>query len=208
MLKRVFAILLILSLLLPAYVLSEQQLKGQSPKGYSHDGSVPDSTLLEDAEYFNMLIQKLNESKSHILVSMYIFKTTGSKSNAANKVRDALTSAAKKGVNVKVLLEIEDERSSSLNEENRSTADSLVQGGVYVYFDSPHRRTHVKAIVIDDRYTFIGSHNLTASALQYNKELSLMIDSEEVAKKTAKYIEDMIAKNKHYPKSEIGTPGK
>ena len=197
MLKRVFAILLILSLLLPTYVLSEQQLKGQKPKGHFPEGSVPDSTLLKDAEYFNMLIQKLNESQSHILVSMYIFKTTGSKSNAANKVRDALTAAAKRGVNVKVLLEIEDERSSSLNEENRSTADSLVQGGVNVYFDSPHRRTHVKAVVIDDRYTFIGSHNLTASALQYNKELSLMIDSAEVAKKTAKYIEDMIAKNKH-----------
>ncbi len=197
MLKRVFAILLILSLLMPAYVLSEQQLNRQRPEGYFHKGSVPDSTLLEDAEYFNALIQKLNESKSHILVSMYIFKTTGSKSNAANKVRDALTAAAKRGINVKVLLEIEDERSSSLNEENRSTADSLVQGGVNVYFDSPHRRTHVKAVVIDDRYTFIGSHNLTASALQYNKELSLMIDSAEVAKKTAKYIEDMIAKNKH-----------
>lgn len=197
MLKRVFAILLILFLLLPAYVLSEQQLKGQRPKGHVHEGSVPDSTLLEDAEYFNKLIQRLNESKSNILVSMYIFKTTGSRSNAANKVRDALTTAAKRGINVKVLLESEDERSSSLNEENRSTADSLVQGGVNVYFDSPHRRTHVKAVVIDDRYTFIGSHNLTASALQYNKELSLMIDSAEVAKKTAKYIEDMIAETKH-----------
>ncbi len=191
MINRLITILVVLSLLLPAYVRSEQQAGGQG------GSEVSGIYVLEDNRYLDTLLDHIKKSQSHILISMYIFKTTGKKTSAANKVKDALIKSAKRGVKVKVLLEVEDGRSSTLNEENRLTADKLEKGGVKVYFDSPSRRTHVKAIVVDDRYTFIGSHNLTASALQYNKELSLMIDSVEVAKKTARYIEDMIDRNRH-----------
>ena len=191
MINRLITILVVLSLLLPAYVRSEQQASGPTP---TEEKGV---FLLEDNRYLDSLLDQIKKSQSNILISMYIFKTTGKKTSAANKVKDALIKAAKRGVKVKVLLEVEDGKSSTLNEENRLTADKLEKGGVKVYFDSPRRRTHVKAIVVDDRYTFIGSHNLTASALQYNKELSLMIDSVEVAKKTAKYIEDMMDRNRN-----------
>ena len=191
MINRLITILVVLSLLLPAYVRSEQQASGPTP---TEEKGV---FLLEDNRYLDSLLDQIKKSQSNILISMYIFKTTGKKTSAANKVKDALIKAAKRGVKVKVLLEVEDGRSSTLNEENRLTAANLEKGGIKVYFDSPRRRTHVKAIVIDDRYTFIGSHNLTASALQYNKELSLMIDSVEVAKKTAKYIEDMMDRNRN-----------
>ncbi len=186
MINRLFTMLVVLSLLLPAYVHSEPQASG--PAHIEGNGIF----VLEDNRYLDSLLDQIKKSQSNILISMYIFKTSGKKTSAANKVKDALIKAAKRWVKVKVLLEVEDGTSSTLNEENRLTADKLEKGGVKVYFDSPRRRTHVKAIVIDDRYTFIGSHNLTASALQYNKELSLMIDSVEVAKKTAGYIEDMI----------------
>ncbi len=177
---------LLLSLLLPSYVRSESQ--GGGTVRLFDNGVL----LLEDDRYLESILNQIKQSQSSILISMYLFKTTGSKTSAANKVKDALIKAAKRGVKVKVLLEVEDGRASALNEENRITAGKLKKGGVQVFFDSPRRRTHVKAIVIDERYTFIGSHNLTASALQYNRELSLMIDSEEVAKETAGYIEDMI----------------
>ncbi|MCC7201217.1 MAG: phospholipase [Nitrospirae bacterium] len=153
--------------------------------------------VLEDKKYVDTLLEQIRKSQSKILISMYIFKTTGNKTSAANKVKDALIKAAKRGVIVKVVLEVEGGTGSTLNEENRITAKKLKNGGVKVYFDSPRRRTHVKAIVIDDRYTFIGSHNLTASALQYNKELSIMIDSVEVAGETAGYIEEMLDRNRH-----------
>lgn len=194
MINRFVTILVVLSLFIPAYVGSEQQEGSR----VSAEGNGID--VLEDNRYLDSLLDQIRKSQSHILISMYIFKTTGKKTSAANKVKDALTKAAKRGVKVKVILEVEDGRASTLNEENRLTADKLKKGGVKVYFDSPRRRTHVKAIVIDDRYTFIGSHNLTASALQYNKELSLMIDSVEIARKTAGYIEDMMEKGQlKYP---------
>ena len=186
MINMLISMLFVLSLLVPACAYSEPQAVG--PVSTEVNGVF----VLEDNSYLDSLLDKINKSQSGILVSMYIFKTTGKKTSAANKVKDALIKAAKRGIKVKVILELEGGKSSTLNKENRITADKLKKDGVSVYFDSPRRRTHVKAIVIDDRYTFIGSHNLTASALQYNKELSLMIDSVEVAKKTAGYIEDMI----------------
>lgn len=151
-------------------------------------------TILEDRRYFDVLLNKINTAKKDILISMYIFKTTGRKESTANKIKEALIKAAKRGVHVKVLLELEGGRSSTLNKENRHTADGLTKGGVKVYFDSPRQRTHVKAVVIDNRYTFIGSHNLTTSALGYNNELSLMMDSAEVARETARYVEEIIGK--------------
>ena len=191
MINRVIAILIVVSLLVPACANSEVQTAG--PVSVEGNGIF----LLEDNSYLDSLLDKINKSQSGILVSMYIFKTTGKKTSAANKVKDALIKAAKRGIKVIVILEEEDGKSSQLNKENRITGDKLEKGGAKVYFDSPRRRTHVKAIVIDDRYTFIGSHNLTASALQYNKELSLMIDSVEIAKKTARYIVEMIDRNRH-----------
>src|SRR4030066_1419647 len=185
------SVLIILSLLVPACAYREQQAVG--PVSSEVNGVF----VLEDKRYLDSLLDQIKKSQSSILVSMYIFKTTGKKTSASNKVKDALIKAVKRGVNVKVMLEVEGGRSSTLNKENRITADKLEKGGVKVYFDSPRRRTHVKAIVIDDRYTFIGSHNLTASALQYNKELSLMLDSVEIAEKKARYIVDMIDRNRH-----------
>ncbi|WP_243688574.1 phospholipase D-like domain-containing protein [Geotalea toluenoxydans] len=41
---------------------------------------------------------------------------------------------------------------------------------------------------MDSRYVFIGSHNLTQSALQHNNELSVMIDSPEMAAEIKAYL--------------------
>jgi phosphatidylserine/phosphatidylglycerophosphate/cardiolipin synthase-like enzyme len=62
---------------------------------------------------------------------------------------------------------------------------------VEVFFDSPKRTTHTKLAVIDGRYTFIGSHNMTQSALKHNNELSVLIDSQAVADKTLNYIKGL-----------------
>ena len=189
MMNRKFVILLVLFLFLPSLVL------GEPPKNVQLRAIESRVIILEDKAYFDALLDKVNGAKSNILISMYIFKTTGRKENTANKIKEALIQAAKRGVHVKVLLELEDRRSSSLNKENRHTADGLTKGGVKVSFDSPGKRTHAKAVVIDSRYTFIGSHNLTSSALGYNNELSLMIDSADVAGETTRYIEEIIAKS-------------
>lgn len=153
-------------------------------------------TILEDRGYFEALLSRIDKAKDEIIVSMYVFKTSGKSSNYADRIKASLIKASQRGVDVRVLLEMENEKGSSLNAGNEQTARDLDRGGVKVFFDSPKQRTHVKAVVIDGRYTFIGSHNLTSSALQYNNELSLMVESEEVAEETVRYILGIIAGGK------------
>ena len=82
MINRVIAILIVVSLLVAACANSEQQTVG--PVSAEGNGIV----VLEDNSYLDSLLDKIKESQSGILVSMYIFKTTGKKTSASNKVKD------------------------------------------------------------------------------------------------------------------------
>jgi len=148
--------------------------------------------ILPDRDYAKVLFKKLGEAKSEILISIYLFKTDDSLSNPTNKIKKLLEKAAKRGVTVKVLMERENDADSILTRSNEETAEQLAAHGIRVIFDSPKRRTHTKALVIDRRYVFIGSHNFTQSALRQNREVSVLIDDKSAAEKTAKYIESLI----------------
>lgn len=144
--------------------------------------------LLADKDYYPALSRAIGCAKSEIVMAFYLFSATTRPGNLPSAVIEKLIGAAKRGVAVTVILERENEAASSLNRDNRDTAARLKHGGVEVYFDSPRKRTHTKAAVIDGRYVFMGSHNLTNSALKYNHELSVFIDSPELAKETLEYM--------------------
>lgn len=149
-----------------------------------------DVTLLTNKEYFPALEERIAKAREEILVSVFVFRTTESTRNLATRLREILVSAASRGVKVTVLLEKEKDkrRGSSLNKDNGYTAKILSRGGVKVYFDDPDTTTHTKLVTIDNRYLFIGSHNFTDSALRYNNEASVMIDSPQMAKEAAFFI--------------------
>ena len=152
--------------------------------------------ILTDRDYVGVLIDRMDEARSEILISMYLFKTDHSRGNPVNHIEQALENAAKRGVKIKILLEREEGPKSELNQYNEETAKKLQGSGMEVSFDSPRRRTHTKVIVVDRRYLFVGSHNFTRSALQNNHEISILIDSGEIAEQTAAYIEKLIRESK------------
>jgi phosphatidylserine/phosphatidylglycerophosphate/cardiolipin synthase-like enzyme len=67
----------------------------------------------------------------------------------------------------------------------------MTEAGIKVRFDAPKTITHVKAMVIDGRYVYLGSHNLTQSALKFNNELSVMVDSPEFAAEVTSYLDNL-----------------
>jgi phosphatidylserine/phosphatidylglycerophosphate/cardiolipin synthase-like enzyme len=89
---------------------------------------------------------------------------------------------------IHVVLEGGRDATSSVDQDNRETAQRLRRAGIDVSFDSPRRTNHTKAVVIDRTYTFLGSHNLTNSALKYNHELSLFVHSPELSREILHYI--------------------
>ena len=102
-----------------------------------------------------------------------------------NQILDALARAQKRGVDVRVILERpkhDDERSKDLTGKNKKVEEFLAAAGIAVTEDSPKITTHAKVLVIDTRYTIIGSANWTFAALAQNNEASVIVDSPELAK--------------------------
>jgi len=149
------------------------------------------SSLLKNDEFYWELLSSINKAEKEISASMFLFKTSLSRSGRADKLLDALTGASERGVKVSFFLEQSGEKRDSVGAANRESAERLIKSGIGVYFDSLKRTTHTKVIVIDRKTVFMGSHNLTNSALQYNNELSVKIESAKFAEDVLSYLKDL-----------------
>ncbi len=147
--------------------------------------------LLTDRQFFHVLCDHIGDANREIVVSMFLFKASPDGSNRANMILEELIAAQHRGVQVRVLLERTDRKKDSLNRVNLATSERLRRHGVQVLFDSPDTTTHTKVIVIDERFLFIGSHNLTHSALFHNHELSVLIDNPNLAKEVIRYLKKL-----------------
>lgn len=156
--------------------------------GRSYSATV---TMLPDEKYYDALSSGIRRAKKEIKGCFFLFKTTGSHGNLPMALVDDLIAARKRGVNVSIELEQDPLGKGSVYEQNRRAAALLSAGGVKVRFDIPKITTHVKAMVIDGRYVYMGSHNLTQSALKFNNELSVMVDSREFADEVATYLDNL-----------------
>lgn len=145
---------------------------------------------LPDVEYYETLITFLDNARERIDMAMFLFKTTGSPHNRPAKILDRLIAAQRRGVNVRVLLE-NSGYDKGINTENRHVANKLQKNGITVVFDSPRSTSHVKMVVVDGRYLFVGSHNLTHAALADNHEFSLLIDNQDLARQAMAYVQSI-----------------
>jgi competence ComEA-like helix-hairpin-helix protein len=145
---------------------------------------------LADAEYYEALTTSINNARERIDIAMFLFKTTDSPQNRPAKILDRLIAAHRRGVNVRVLLE-NSGYDEGINAENRRVAQRLQKNGIEVVFDSPRSTSHVKMVIVDSRYLFVGSHNLTHSALSDNHEFSLLIDNQDLAREAMAYLQSI-----------------
>lgn len=150
--------------------------------------------ILLDREYYTSLMQDLAQARHSILIIMYLFKPSAYASALPDRIIDLLARKRAQGVDVSVLLNVDRDHPGrktvdTLNETNLHTARLLEANGIPVYLDSPRRTTHTKAVVIDTRIVYIGSHNFTHSALRYNHEASIRIVSPAAARALTDYME-------------------
>lgn len=145
---------------------------------------------LADGEYYETLIDLINNARESIDAAMFLFKISEAPDNRPAKVLDRLITARRRGVDVKVLLE-DSGYDEEINSENRRVAKKLAQNDIQVDFDSPRTTTHVKMVVIDQRYLMVGSHNLTHAALANNHEYSVLIDNRDLARDALAYLRSL-----------------
>ncbi|RTZ94041.1 MAG: phospholipase [Deltaproteobacteria bacterium] len=150
--------------------------------------------LLTGSEYFYALRDAIDGAKHSIFLAIYLFKTDNHPTNRATGILNALLKAAKRGVETTVIMERSDDPESFINVENEKTGRRLLRAGARVYWDRPDRKLHIKAVVIDHHLIFLGSHNLTHSAMKYNQEMSLMLNDDRIAS-------EIINKISRFPKT-------
>jgi len=146
------------------------------------------AVFLPNGDYLQELVKSIENAEKSIVISMYMFKTTDYTKQAPKYIQEALFRAADKGVEITVILDIEEE-DGFLNDVNRETAEELQSKGIKVIYDPVDIRTHTKLVVIDEKIVFIGSHNFTHSAMTFNNEASAKIISEGFARQALDYIE-------------------
>ncbi len=142
--------------------------------------------LVTDGQYFQAAMDLIDTARQELRLAMFLFKVNAGRNNRPSRLADALIRAQRRGVRVTVLLE-RSARDEKINRINRQAGRWLKANGVRVRYDSPAATMHAKFLVADRRRVLVGSHNLTHAALKYNREVSLLIDSPELAGKLLRY---------------------
>ena len=145
---------------------------------------------LADSEYYEVLTAVIDNAQNRIDLAMFLFKTTDSPQNRPAKILDRLIAAHRRGVEVRVYLE-HSGYDEGINAENRLVANRLRSHGIAVVCDSPRTTSHVKMVIVDQRYLLVGSHNLTHAALSNNREFSLLVDNQDLARQAMAYMQSL-----------------
>lgn len=156
------------------------------------------AVLLINKDYYPFLKEHFRNARHKIVGTVFLLKTGNYRDNEPADLIRELIAARKRNVDVELVLDLSAADHSS-NEANLNASRILQEAGVSVHFDSSDVTTHSKSFVIDDRYCFVGSHNLTHSAMALNEELSVYVDSPEMAKKITEFIQQIPLSNQAKP---------
>ena len=139
----------------------------------------PDENVvpLISREYFQVVRVAIQHAKKSIICVFYEARLSPNHPfGGESLLLRSLISAAKRGVDVRMILEGAPERN------NKFVYDFLKDAGVNVSYDSDVMTTHSSFIIIDEEWTIIGSHNWTVGAQRTDNEASVVVRSKEVAK--------------------------
>lgn len=157
----------------------------------THEGNV---SFIADEAYPEAFVKDVADAEKSIKCAMYMFKLdeyqARSHEDPVPVMVSALTDAAKRGAAVSIVMEL-GKKDEITTKYNTATAKYLAENGITVIFDDPERRLHTKMCVIDDKITYVGSHNYTSSAMRKNSEVSVRVVSEKFAADANAYLKDL-----------------
>lgn len=112
------------------------------------------------------------------------------------EVEDHLISAAKRGLDVKVVMS----PSSSKNDANAPGRDAITRGGVKVSLvEEPY--IHAKLVIADGLRAFVGSENFSPTSLDGNRELGILINDLSILRVLSSTFDADWSAGKQTPKS-------
>jgi phosphatidylserine/phosphatidylglycerophosphate/cardiolipin synthase-like enzyme len=128
------------------------------------------------------LLAAINAAKKSVHMTMYLLTSTD--------IEDALVSAKKRGLEVKVVLNKNFPAPTSTT--NASAYSTLSKAGIgVVYASTDFTYTHEKCVIIDGNEAWIMTMNLSASAATSNREyIAIDDDAQDVAEAEAIFAAD------------------
>jgi phosphatidylserine/phosphatidylglycerophosphate/cardiolipin synthase-like enzyme len=127
----------------------------------------------DTASYGRVLLELLSRAQRSIHVALYRMSYySGYGDSLSNELADALTDAARRGLEVKVLLDdcaFYDDSAQA----NLTSALTLQRRGVEVRMDDADLTTHSKLVVIDEATVVLGSTNWNYYSLEKNCETNV-----------------------------------
>jgi len=147
-------------------------------------------SILPDKKLLPVLVHDIANAKESVYMAIYMFKTSDRNYTDTEMIKEALIKAAKGGAQVYVVMDDAGKRDIT-TAANSDTGEELKKAGITVKYDNVKVRLHAKTTVIDNKITFIGSHNYTVSAMNHNREITTRIVSEQAAADTIKFIKSI-----------------
>ncbi len=150
-------------------------------------------------QYYQSMLDDIETAKSYV----YIETFRVGNDVMGERFRDTLTKMAKRGVEVKLLIDYWGAGST-----RSGFFDLLIQAGGEVrffkkikynfdFFTRSHRRNHRKLLIIDDRISYIGSSNITGYNLNWRESVLRMDD--EISKVFKKlFLQDYKIYNRYF----------
>jgi phosphatidylserine/phosphatidylglycerophosphate/cardiolipin synthase-like enzyme len=138
--------------------------------------------LLVDTDYLDAVLDAIDGADERIDVTMFYFSFSKSRRHPTTRLRNALVAARRRGVRVRVTLDTDGGNTRYGSEQiNSPTLAFLRKAGIPARFDRAALVSHSKVVVVDASRIFVGSHNWTGNSLTRLHEVSLDIESAELA---------------------------
>jgi len=131
------------------------------------------------SDYPKVVIPILTAAGHKIDVIMYEWKWYSHESAGGVEMFNlAIQAASRRGVKVRVLLNIES-MGQAITKINTRTETFLRLAGVEVKFGQIGVATHAKMLIVDDRILILGSHNISKGSFSRNQEASIVVEGGE-----------------------------
>lgn len=154
------------------------QLKSEGDEVIRVIGSTPDNG---QTRYYTTLLSAIRSAEKSIWITNSYFVPT-------DDLKDDLIDAAKRGVDVRLLVPNKTDVKPALMIQ-RSHYKDLLKAGIKIY-ENPNVVLHAKSLVIDGVWSVIGSSNLDYRSVIYNDEVDIVILGPATGGEMQKMFED------------------
>lgn len=121
----------------------------------------------QDLIIINQIIKLIDTSQNYVYIPIFCL--------TSKPLTKSLIAAHNRGVDVKIIID------ATNASEKHSIHNILREAGIKVKVENKAGKMHMKTIIIDDKYSVIGSMNFTKSGEKYNDENVLIIENKQLS---------------------------